>query len=96
MVLESPTKNLEALKQSLISLITENKLTSLQMISNMLDADSELVVGLVKSLVSDGTLSGTFSEDETRFYTSYVSSYKSILFISIIHFHTPFNLDFKP
>ena len=71
MILEIPTQNLDDLKQSLISLITEKKLTSLQMISNMLEADLELVVGLVKSLTSEGKLSGTLSEDETRFYNSY-------------------------
>ncbi len=73
MVLEIPTQNLDDLKQSLISLITEKKLTSLQMISNILEADLELVVGLVKSLTSEGKLNGVLSEDETRFYNSYVT-----------------------
>ncbi|MHA1927893.1 MAG: hypothetical protein ACTSV2_04840 [Candidatus Thorarchaeota archaeon] len=72
MVLDTPTKNVDDLKQSIISLITEGKLTSLQLISNTLAIDIELVVSLVKDLTSEGILNGTLSDDETRFYNSYV------------------------
>ena len=71
MVLDSPTQDIDELKKSLISLITEKKLTSLQMISKTLEVDLELVVDLVKSLTSEGTLNGSLSDDESRFFNSY-------------------------
>jgi len=71
MVLNTPTQISLEQKQDLIELVTEKKLSSIQMISEIMDIDQEVTTTLLKHLLEEGTVNGSLSEDETRFFSSY-------------------------
>ena len=71
MVLESPNQVTQEFEASLISLITDKKLTAIQMMSEILEVTPEVVSSTIKKLLEEGLLNGTLTEDETRFFNSY-------------------------
>lgn len=71
MVLKTPPQISPEQKQDLIELLTEKKLSSIQMISEIMDIDQEVTTTLLKHLLEEGIVTGSLTEDETRFFSSY-------------------------
>ena len=50
------------------------KISSLEMISNLTAIDAELVFDTIESLVESGSLEGSFTDDKKRFFLSDVKT----------------------
>lgn len=61
------------LKSKLYQLVSEHKMSSLDMIGDMIGAEEEDVRSLLEELVSEGNLNGSFTDDGQRFFLSDVT-----------------------
>ena len=73
MIIDKSSSEPIDLKTRLYQLVAENKMSSLDMISDMVGTDEEMVRAILEELVEDGNLSGSFTEDGQRFFLSEVS-----------------------
>ena len=70
MVVDQTSQYNNDLKHRLHDLIALDKISSIEMISEQIEADEETTREWLHELVEEGSISGTLSEDGTRFFTS--------------------------
>ena len=70
MVIDHKSTNNDDLKTRLYETVAIGKVSSLEMISNLTGLDEELVREAIEDLVNEGSLSGSFTEDGSRFFLS--------------------------
>jgi hypothetical protein len=58
------------LKESLVSIITETGLSSVEAMSEQLETTEDVVTELIQSLVDEGAVFGKLTEDHKRFFRS--------------------------
>ena len=73
MIIDKSSSEPIDLKTRLYQLVAHNKMSSLDMISDMVGSDEEIVRSMLEELVEEGNLEGSFSEDGQRFFLSEVS-----------------------
>ena len=74
MVIESKYINHEDFESTIYDTIMLEKISSLEMISNLTTIDAELVFDTIESLVESGSLEGSFTDDKKRFFLSDVKT----------------------
>jgi len=74
MVIESKYINHEDFESTIYDTIMLEKISSLEMISNLTAIDAELVFDTIESLVESGSLEGSFTDDKKRFFLSDVKT----------------------
>ncbi len=74
MVIESKYINHEDVESTIYDTIMLEKISSLEMISNLTAIDAELVFDAIESLVESGSLEGSFTDDKKRFFLSDVKT----------------------
>ncbi len=74
MVIESKSINHEDVESTIYDTIMLEKISSLEMISNLTTIDAELVFDTIESLVESGSLEGSFTDDKKRFFLSDVKT----------------------
>jgi len=74
MVIESKSLNHENIESTLYDTVVLQKISSLEMISNLTSIDEEIVYDTIESLVEVGSLEGSFTEDKKRFFLSDVKT----------------------
>ena len=74
MVIESKYINHEDFESTIYDTIMLEKISSLEMISNLTAIDAELVFDAIESLVESGSLEGSFTDDKKRFFLSDVKT----------------------
>lgn len=72
MIIDKSSSELIDLKTRLYQIVAENKISSLDMMSDMVGTDEELIRSALEELVYDGTLDGSFTPDGQRFFLSEV------------------------
>ena len=70
MIVEDSSSGSIDLKTRLYLIITEMKISSLSMISEMVASNEEQTKTLLEELVEEGTLEGSFTDDGNRFFLS--------------------------
>jgi hypothetical protein len=73
MIIDKSSSEPIDLKTKLYQLVAESKMSSLDMISDMVGTDEEMVRAVLEELLEDGSLNGSFTEDGHRFFLSEVS-----------------------
>lgn len=73
MIIDKSSSELIDLKTRLYQIVAENKISSLDMMSDMAGTDEELIRSALEELVNEGTLEGSFTPDGQRFFMSEVS-----------------------
>ncbi len=73
MIMYKSSTELIDLKTRLYQLVAENKISSLDMMSDMVGTDEELIRASLEELVNEGNLEGSFTPDGQRFFLSEVS-----------------------
>lgn len=70
MVEDVAVSNNYELRESLVSIINEQGLSSVEAMSEQLETSEDIVAELLQSLVDEGVVFGRFTEDMKRFYRS--------------------------
>ncbi|NHI90262.1 MAG: hypothetical protein EAX87_12120 [Candidatus Thorarchaeota archaeon] len=70
MIIGNPSPNPFDLKARLLHIITNEKISSLNMISSLTETDESQIRSILEELVDEGTLEGAFTEDGQRFFLS--------------------------
>jgi hypothetical protein len=70
MITETAASQKVEVDDPIVDAIERYKMSSISMIASHLEMEDEAVLNRIKELVSDGTLAGKISEDETRFFKS--------------------------
>ncbi len=73
MIIDKSSSELIDLKTRLYQIVAENKISSLDMMSDMVGTDEELIRVSLEELVNEGNLEGSFTPDGQRFFLSEVS-----------------------
>ncbi len=73
MIIDKSSSELIDLKTRLYHIVAESKISSLDMMSDMIGSEEEFVRSALEELVDEGTLEGSFTPDGQRFYLSEVS-----------------------
>lgn len=73
MIIDTSSSELIDLKTRLYQIVAENKISSLDMMSDMVGTDEELIRASLEELVNEGILEGSFTPDGQRFFLSEVS-----------------------
>jgi hypothetical protein len=70
MIISNPSSNSVDLKSRLLHIITNEKISSLNMISSLTETDESQIRSILEELVNEGALEGAFTEDGQRFFLS--------------------------
>ena len=73
MIIDKSSSELIDFKTRLFQIVAENKISSLDMMSDLMGTDEELIRSALEELVNEGTLGGSFTPDGQRFFLSEVS-----------------------
>ncbi len=74
MVIESKSINHEDIESTIYDTVVFGKISSLEMISNLTGIDADIVYDTIESLVDTGSLEGSFTVDNKRFFLSDVKT----------------------
>jgi hypothetical protein len=70
MIIEQSSSNPVELKTRLCQIVLENKISSIEKLSEIAETEEEEAKLALQELVSEGSLSGSFTEDGSRFFLS--------------------------
>ena len=73
MIIDKSSSELIDLKTRLYQIVAENKISSLDMMSDIIGTDEELVRSVLEELVDEGALEGSFTPDGQRFFLTEVT-----------------------
>ena len=73
MIIDKSSSEPIDLKTRLYQIVAENKISSLDMMSDMVETDEELIRSALEELIDEGTLKGSFTTDGQRFFLSDVN-----------------------
>ena len=73
MIIEKSSSELIDLKTRLYQIVAENKISSLDMMSDMVGTDEEMIRSALEELVNEGSLEGSFTPDGQRFFLSEIT-----------------------
>ncbi|UCE11526.1 MAG: hypothetical protein JSW61_06230 [Candidatus Thorarchaeota archaeon] len=58
----------DEIKQKIVELVVERDLSSIELISDMLEIDEDVTLAAIQELLSEGQLKGNLTDDNTRFF----------------------------
>lgn len=73
MIIDKSSSELIDLKTRLYQIVAENKISSLDMMCDIVGTDEELIRSVLEELVDEGTLEGSFTPDGHRFFLTEVT-----------------------